>query len=140
MASKKTSKKATKKAAKKSTKKAASKKAAPKKATKKAAAKKKATKKTAAKKASKGSSSRAKGGASKVAQGILDADDTAAKITEQAELMLDSRSTTATKAARPCARVASHTDLQCDIARYPQTMRCHQPRQDLWLRQGQPQD
>ena len=112
MASKKTSKKATKKAAKKSTKKAASKKAAPKKATKKAAAKKKATKKTAAKKASKGSSSRAKGGASKVAQGILDADDTAAKITEQAELMLDSRSTTATKAARVIHEfVEEHAEL-----------------------------
>lgn len=87
---KKTAKKATKKAPKKAAKKA------PKKAAKKATTKKAASKakKAAAPKAA------PKGGAAATAGAILDAENTPQKVAEQAEALLDSRSTVATKAAR----------------------------------------
>lgn len=114
MAAKKTAKKGATKAAakkpakkaKKATKKAAKKPAKAKKATKKPAKKKKAASKsksktTTKKKASSSGTTKApKTGASAAAAAILDADDTAARVAEHAALLLDARSSTATKAAR----------------------------------------
>ena len=108
-------------AAKKSTKSSSTKKAAKsasppaKTATGKTGGKGKKAKASAKSKASASDATKAakpKTGASKIAAEILASEDVAPRVAEQAELLLDSRSTTATRAARVLHElVAEHADL-----------------------------
>ncbi len=96
MAAKKTSKSSTKKAPAKKAKKASAAAKKAKKSTKPA----KAAKAAAAAVEAPVEDDKPKSGAGAAAAALIDADDTAAQVAEQAALLLDPRSTTATKAAR----------------------------------------
>ena len=71
-----------------------------------------AAKKSAAKKSAVAKEAKPKTGASKLAAEILASEDVAPRVAEQAELLLDPRSTTATRAARVLHElVTEHADL-----------------------------